>query len=373
MSLYLSSEEVTGRAQQHLCNHQKQAPHFGVQFGNGIAVVRQMPLQAFLEQPVEQRIERTLGNGRLLAAEFGEPGRDAPHHIFQNLIDLEDVISKRVLELRPLTPRREFFPFIQDRVSFRQVSKQMHIRYALWLCAALVSLQSPAGAQSEAQFDPSATKRAAQEAEREWLEHEIGRFASGRDAVFSGEVKVTQRDQDEITVVEGSALATLSPGAPRTLTIVFPDRQRWLRLTQDPGRPDVTDVTRLRALHANTGVSAACTDCMAPFADLAKGPILLRVAAEGELLDVAQSRFLVEVAGSLRRIPPERLRLDQILPLSTDIATWRRRPDAPLNTQGRRGSPRGRSLAAPTCAAPGRRHGPVHLRIRDPLYRAALH
>ena len=210
----------------------------------------------------------------------------------------------------------------------------MHIRYTLWLCATLVILQSPAGAQSGATFDPSATRRAAQEVEREWLEHEIGRFASGREAVFSGEVKVTQRDHDEVTVLEGSALATLSPGAPRTLTILFPDRQRWLRLTQDPGRPDVTDVTRLRAPNANTGVSAACADCMAPFADLAKGPILLRVAAEGELLDVAQSRFLVEVAGSLRRIPPETLRLDQILPLSTDIATWRRRPDAPLNTQG---------------------------------------
>ena len=210
----------------------------------------------------------------------------------------------------------------------------MHVRYALWLCATLVSLQSPAGAQSDAQLDLSATERAAQEVERQWLEHEIGRFASGRDAVFSGEVKVTQRDQDEITVLEGSVLATLSPGAPPTLTIVFPDRQRWLRLTQDPGRPGVTDVTRLRALNANTGVSAACADCMAPFADLAKGPILLRVAAEGELLNVARSQFLVEMVGSLQRIPPETLRLDQILPLSTDIATWRRRPDAPLRTQG---------------------------------------
>ena len=146
----------------------------------------------------------------------------------------------------------------------------MHVRYALWLCATLVSLQSPAGAQSDAQLDLSATERAAQEVERQWLEHEIGRFASGRDAVFSGEVKVTQRDQDEITVLEGSVLATLSPGAPPTLTIVFPDRQRWLRLTQDPGRPGVTDVTRLRALNANTGVSAACADCMGPFGDLAR-------------------------------------------------------------------------------------------------------
>lgn len=207
----------------------------------------------------------------------------------------------------------------------------MKARHALWLCAALLFAQSPATAQ----FDEGAARRAAQEMEREWLEHEFGRFASGRFAVFSGELKVRQRDREKITIEEGLALATLYPGVTHTLTIVFPDSQRWLRLTQKADRPDLTYVTRLRALNANTGVSATCKDCMTLLADLHGRDLLIRFAAEGELLDVTRSRFVVETVGHLRRIPPETLRLDQILPLGPDIATWRRRPNAPLIPQGR--------------------------------------
>ena len=43
-------------------------------------------------------IERTRRDGGLLAAEFGEPGRAAPHHVLEDLIDLKDVISKGALE-----------------------------------------------------------------------------------------------------------------------------------------------------------------------------------------------------------------------------------------------------------------------------------
>ena len=93
-----------------------------MQVGNGFAIVRQMPQQAFLEQPVKQCIERTPGDGSLLAAEFGEPGRDAPHHIFQDLINLEDVISKGVLEQglgdRDATPATE----VEDRGTGRERS-----------------------------------------------------------------------------------------------------------------------------------------------------------------------------------------------------------------------------------------------------------
>jgi hypothetical protein len=223
---------------------------------------------------------------------------------------------------------------MQKRVCLKREAKQMQVPYGLPLCAALCLLQSPAGAQVDAQVDEATTKRAAHRVEREWLEYEIGRFSSGRLPVFAGDVKVTQRDRQEITVVEGSALATLSPDSPHTLTIMFPDPQRWLRLTQHPDRPDATDVTRLRALHANSGVSASCADCIAPFADLAGEALFLRLAAEGELLDTRRSRFVIEVAGDLRRIPPRALRLDQLLQLSPDMATWRRRPDAPLRRRG---------------------------------------
>jgi hypothetical protein len=212
--------------------------------------------------------------------------------------------------------------------------KQMQAPRALWLCASLFLIPSLASAQTESRVDEAATKRAVHAVEREWLEHEIGRFASGRFTVLAGDLKVTQRDQKEMTVVEGPALATLSPEAPRALTIVFPDPPRWLRLTQDPATPEVTDVTRLRALHANTGVSARCEDCIAAFADLAEEDLFLRLAAEGELLDAARSRFMVDVAGYLRRIPPEALSLDQLLPLIPDVGSWRRRPDAPLRRRG---------------------------------------
>ena len=209
----------------------------------------------------------------------------------------------------------------------------MHIRYPLWLCATLLILQSHAGAQSDAKFDPSATRRAAQEVEREWLEHEIGRFASGREAVFSGEVKVTQRDHDEVTVLEGSALATLSPGAPRTLTILFPDRQRWLRLTQDSGRPGVTDVTRLRALNANTGVSPLVLTAWPPSRILRGGLFSFASPPRANSWTLPSRDFWLTWRDSCSAFR-QTLRLDQILPLSTDIATWRRRPDAPLRTQG---------------------------------------
>ncbi len=207
--------------------------------------------------------------------------------------------------------------------------------YALRLCAMLLILQTPAAAQSQKGFDADATKRAALNVEQARLEHEIGRFSSGRDTVFSGEMKVTQRDRDQIVVAEGKVLAVLSRSSPLTLTIVFPETQRWLQLTQTRSNPSVTDVTRLRARHANTGISATCTDCITSFASLKVGPLFVRLAAEGEVLDVARSRFVVQAAGYLERTPPKALRLNQVLSLRPDIASWLSRPNEPFQTRGR--------------------------------------
>lgn len=210
----------------------------------------------------------------------------------------------------------------------------MRFHLAFALCAAFLVSPLPVGAQSGVPFDEAAARRAAQEAELAWLEHEIGRFASGRFAVFGGKLTVTQRDRGASLSFEGQALATLSADTPSTLTIVFPDRERWLRLAQSSGQPGVTRVSRLREPNANAGIAATCENCVAELADLARGPVLLRLSARGALLDVARSPFSVEVSGFLRRVPPGSLRLRQVLPLSPGIANWTRRPAAPFRSEG---------------------------------------
>lgn len=211
----------------------------------------------------------------------------------------------------------------------------MRKSHTLLLCVALLLLQGPAGVLSQESFDADATKRAAIEVERAWLDLEIGRFASGRELIFSGELKITQREHDGLVVTEGKALASLSLDSPHTLTILLPDSQRWLRLTQDRNKPNVTEVTRLRALNANSGVSATCTDCIAHFATFKERSILLRLTAQGELLDVARSDFVIELAGHLEPVPPKALRLEQLLLLRPDLDAWLRRPKQTFQTRGR--------------------------------------
>lgn len=210
----------------------------------------------------------------------------------------------------------------------------MRFHLAFALCAAFLISPLQVGAQSDAEFDEAAARRAAEAAELAWLEHEIGRFASGRATVLEGALTVTQRDRGETLSVEGQALAALSADASPTLTIVFPERRLWLRLAQPAGPSGVTQVSRLRSPNANAGISATCADCLADLAGLARGPVLIRLSADGALLDVSRSRFAVEVSGVLRPVPPRTLRLGQVLPLGPGIENWSRRPSGAFRLQG---------------------------------------
>src|SRR4029077_2553499 len=59
-----------------------------------------MPQQASLEETVKQGIEGGGGDDRLSATKRGKAGRNAPHHIFQALVDLGDVVSKGLFKQR---------------------------------------------------------------------------------------------------------------------------------------------------------------------------------------------------------------------------------------------------------------------------------
>src|SRR6266478_6374085 len=87
-------------ARRPLCNGREQALHFFPQVRNCLAVSREMPQQASLEQSIKQRIEGAPGDDRLSATKCGKAGRDAPHHVFQALVDLGDIVAKGLLKQR---------------------------------------------------------------------------------------------------------------------------------------------------------------------------------------------------------------------------------------------------------------------------------
>ena len=208
--------------------------------------------------------------------------------------------------------------------------KMVIMRYwrTFGLFVALISFQMTATAQSLEGFDPDAARRAATQAELDWLEHEIGRFASGDEAVFLGQMTVTERDKYGVTVLEGMVLASLSRASPAVLTVVFPKTGKWLRLTQTQFDPIETEVTRLRKPRSTGGVHARCRNCMPPLTEFGTNPIPLSLAAKGELLDVKRSEFGVELSGYLERISTKELDLKRILALRPDLASWIRRPVA---------------------------------------------
>lgn len=195
---------------------------------------------------------------------------------------------------------------------------------------------APFSVQAQEIFDAAVTKDAILERERAWLDYEIGRFAAGREAVFSGNVTITQTDRDEVIELDGRAFATLSPGPTATLSIILPESGRWVRLSQNAAAPEVTYVTRLRPQGANDGVTALCTDCMPTLADLPDAPMFLRVTAEGTLVDAERSRFRVDLSGSFERIAPETLNLSDILLLRPDITAAHRRPDSTFGSHDNR-------------------------------------
>jgi hypothetical protein len=87
--------QCTGFNGRHtLSNGRKEALHFFQQVRDRLAITREMPQQASLEQSIKQRIEGAPGDNRLSTTKRGKAGRDAPHHIFQALVDLGDVVPK---------------------------------------------------------------------------------------------------------------------------------------------------------------------------------------------------------------------------------------------------------------------------------------
>jgi len=78
----------------------EEALHFFPQVRDRLAVSREMPQQASLEQPIKQRIEGAPGDDRLSATKGGKAGRDAPHHVLQALVDLGDVVAKGLFKQR---------------------------------------------------------------------------------------------------------------------------------------------------------------------------------------------------------------------------------------------------------------------------------
>src|SRR6478736_1451878 len=85
---------------QPLSNGRKEALHFFQQVRDRLAITREMPQQASLEESIKQRIEGAPGDNRLSTTKRGKAGRDAPHHIFQALVDLGDVVAKGLFKQR---------------------------------------------------------------------------------------------------------------------------------------------------------------------------------------------------------------------------------------------------------------------------------
>jgi hypothetical protein len=83
-----------------LCNSREETLYFFPQVRDRLAITREMPQQASLEQSIKQRIEGAPGDDRLSAAKWGKAGRDAPHHIFQALVDLGNVVAEGLFKQR---------------------------------------------------------------------------------------------------------------------------------------------------------------------------------------------------------------------------------------------------------------------------------
>lgn len=210
----------------------------------------------------------------------------------------------------------------------------MRLIHFLLICA-VFAVHFPAAAQIIEGYDAEAAARAVNVSERDWLDYEIGAFATGREPVYAGQLKITQKDQDQIVVLEGAVLATLSRDVPSSLTILWPDAQKWVRLTQEGNASTRTQVSRLRPLHATAGGSADCEDCFPPLGTFGKDAQFLRLAAQGRLSDVKRSRFIIELSGYLEIMPPAKLSLDDILQLRPELDAWLRRPKAPFERRGR--------------------------------------
>src|SRR5438552_12185262 len=82
------------------CNGWEEALHFFPQVRDRLAIAREMPQQASLEESIKQRIEGAPGDDRLSATKRGKAGPAAPHHIFQALVDLGDVVAKGLFKQR---------------------------------------------------------------------------------------------------------------------------------------------------------------------------------------------------------------------------------------------------------------------------------
>ncbi|MEM1143753.1 MAG: hypothetical protein AAGI88_14320 [Pseudomonadota bacterium] len=164
--------------------------------------------------------------------------------------------------------------------------------------------------------------------EQAWLDYEIGHFASGRETVFTGPVTVVQRDHSEISKLEGQALASLSLGETATLTIVFPEHRRWIRLTQDSQALGVTRITRQRPFNTNPGINASCSDCAPDLFGLETSPLFLRLGADGISLNKLRTAFRMEVSGYLEPIRASELRLEEVLMLRPDIGAAHHRPES---------------------------------------------
>src|SRR5580692_10004258 len=85
---------------QPLRDDREETLHFVPQVRDRLAIAREMPQQASLEESIKQRIEGAPGDDRLSATKQGKAGRDAPNHIFQALVDLGDVAAKGVFKQR---------------------------------------------------------------------------------------------------------------------------------------------------------------------------------------------------------------------------------------------------------------------------------
>jgi len=86
--------------------------HCFLQVHDRLAVTRKMPQQTSLEEAVKQRIERAPRDEGLSGTQRGKAGRDPPHHVFQALVDLGDVVAKGLFKQRL---RAKFVPEAMHR------------------------------------------------------------------------------------------------------------------------------------------------------------------------------------------------------------------------------------------------------------------
>jgi integration host factor beta subunit len=79
-----------------------------------------MPQQAALEESIKQRIEGASGDDRLSATKESKAGRDPPHHIFQTLVDLGDVVAKGLFKQRlraKIVPKAMHLSLVANRLA----------------------------------------------------------------------------------------------------------------------------------------------------------------------------------------------------------------------------------------------------------------